>query len=181
MEEHKSILKLSSIFLQYPDDEWYRNGDIHDFILQLGSASEREQLLNFWDYSVSLSWLELEQNYVKQFDFSKDCSLYLTYGIFGDKRERGQGFIKLKMEYAKAGYRITGDELPDYLPLILEAMSETDDAFIHKLYFIHKKAMDQLYDQLREQNSPYAYLLAAVLETLDKTVASQQEKEQKTV
>lgn len=181
MEEHKNILKLASIFLQYPDSEWYRNEEIYEFILQLESRSEREQLLNFWDYSVSLPWLELEQNYVKQFDFSKDCSLYLTYGVFGDKRERGQGFIKLKMEYAKAGYRITGDELPDFLPLILEAMSETDDAFTHKLYFIHKKAMDQLYAQLKEQKSPYTYLLAAVLETLDKTVAREQVKESRKV
>jgi nitrate reductase delta subunit len=181
MEERKAILKLCSVFLQYPEAGWHQNKDIYEYILQLESSSERRQLEHFWDYSVSLPWLELEQNYVKQFDFSKDCSLYLTYGIFGDKRERGQGFIKLKLEYAKAGYRITGDELPDYLPLILEAMSETEDTFTHKLYYIHKKSIDELYDQLKEQNSPYAYLLAVVLETLDKIVARQQEKERKTV
>ena len=173
MEENRSILKLCSIFLQYPEEEWYQNNEIYDFILQLEAESEREQLLQFWDYTVSTSWPELGENYVQQFDFSKDCSLYLTYGVFGDKRERGQGFIKLKLELAKAGYQITGSELPDYLPLILEFMAEADDASVHKFYFIHKKAMDQLYDQLREQRSPYAYLLAAALEPLDKLVAQQ--------
>ncbi len=167
MEDSRNILKLCSLFLRYPEEDWHRNDEVDGFIAGLPDSPVKENIEAFWDYAVSVPWMEFSQNYVKQFDFSQDCSLYLTYGVFGDKRERGLGFVKLKMEFAKAGFYIKDGELPDYLPLILEFMSETDESFIQKLYYIHKKAMDELYGQLRDQNSPYSFLLAAALETLD--------------
>ncbi|WP_028784279.1 nitrate reductase molybdenum cofactor assembly chaperone [Thalassobacillus devorans] len=176
MEDSRHILKLCSLFLRYPEEEWFQQEDVQLFIEDLEAASQQDNLLHFWNYVEASSWLEFSQNYVKQFDFSKDCSLYLTYGVFGDKRERGLGFVKLKLEFAKAGYFIKDDELPDYFPLILEFLAEAEESFIQKLYYIHKKAIDQLYQQLREQLSPYAFVIAAALETLDAIVARREAK-----
>ncbi|MBM7551960.1 nitrate reductase molybdenum cofactor assembly chaperone [Thalassobacillus pellis] len=176
MEDNRNILKLCSIFLRYPEEEWYQQEETYQFIKSLKDSPPRKNLEYFWNYVTAVSWLEYCQNYVKQFDFSREHSLYLTYGVFGDKRERGLGFVKLKLEFAKAGYFIKDDELPDYFPLILEFLSEAEDEFIQKLYYIHKKAIDQLYAELKNQRSPYAYVVAAALETLDTIVASREAK-----
>ncbi|MDG3086584.1 hypothetical protein P7F88_10845 [Vibrio hannami] len=60
--------------------------------------------------------------------------LYLTHGRFGENRERGLAFVKLKMEFAKAGFYIKNDELPDYLPLILEFASIADKTLFKKCF-----------------------------------------------
>ncbi|SFE88162.1 nitrate reductase molybdenum cofactor assembly chaperone [Alteribacillus iranensis] len=181
MDVNRQIWKLSSLFLAYPDKEWYQQEEVGQFIAELPDGSPKTNLQLFWDYVLSTTWLEYGENYVKQFDFSKDCSLYLTYDVFGEQRERGLGFVKLKLEFAKAGFYISNDELPDYLPLVLEFFTEAEDEFVHKLYYIHKKPMDTLYDKLRDQQSPYAYVVAALLETLDQFVAVREKMEEKTV
>ena len=68
-------------------------------------------------------------HYVDAFDFSKQCSLHLTYHVHGDRRQRGLAMLKLKQAYRAAGFEPPGDELPDYLPLMLEfAALAPDDA-----------------------------------------------------
>ena len=63
---------------------------------------------------------ELQRLYVEAFDFSKQCSLRLTYHVHGDRRQRGMALLRLKGAYRAVGLEPPGTELPDYLPLMLE-------------------------------------------------------------
>jgi nitrate reductase delta subunit len=163
MEENRLVLKLCSVLMEYPDEQWLKSKDIINAVATIEDAVMKEKLTLFLRYLQSISFKDLWEKYVKQFDFSDQTTLYLTYNIFGDNRERGQAFVQLKMEYAKAGFYLREDELPDYLPVILEFASMADITFVQKTFFIHKKSISRLHEKLVEQNSPYAHLLSACM------------------
>lgn len=158
-DETRLALKLCSLFLRYPEEEWINNKELEAAINSIKNRKLHYCLSQFLTYTEKNPFDILNENYVKWFDFSERTSLYLTHGIFGDNRERGLAFVKLKMEFAKAGFYIKDDELPDYLPLILEFASVAEEQFVQKIFLIHKKAMDELLTELEKEDNPYAYLL----------------------
>lgn len=175
MEEDRSVLKLCSVLFSYPEESIQHNQEITSFIQSLKDKEIKMELEQFMDYVNALSYKELCESYVREFDFSDQTTLDLTYGIFGEKRERGLGFIKLKMELAKAGYFIKEDHLPDYLPLILEFASVADSKFVEKVYLIHKKGFHLLYENLEKKESAFQGVLKVCIRVLKK-LSQQEEK-----
>jgi nitrate reductase delta subunit len=100
--------------------------------------------------------IDLQQNYVATFDRNPSHSLHLFEHIHGESRDRGQAMVDLMEEYKKHGLEMTGDDLPDYVPLFLEFLSqlETEQAgpmlgdAVHVLAHIGRK--------LAGNGSPYA-------------------------
>jgi len=66
---------------------------------------------------------ELEERYVAVFDRGRATSLHLFEHVHGDSRERGQAMVDLGRVYERAGFQLAGNELPDYLPAVLEYLS----------------------------------------------------------
>lgn len=147
--------------MRYPNHEWVENEEIYECVGLIENKGIRYCFEQFLDYTNRIPYKELTENYVRWFDFSEKTTLYLTHNTFGEQRERGLAFVKLKMEFAKAGFYMTGDELPDYLPLVLEFASEADIASVQKIFLIHKKPIDELLSQLEKDDNPYGYLLKA--------------------
>ncbi|MDP5275315.1 nitrate reductase molybdenum cofactor assembly chaperone [Chengkuizengella axinellae] len=167
MEDSQKIFKLVSILLQYPEKEWKNNKELHEEISNLQDAGIKKRFLTFLTYLDNQSMNELWKNYVNIFDFNEKTTLYLTYIIFGDNRERGPAFVKLKQEFAEAGFMLEHDELPDYLPLILEFASIAPRENASKLFKIHRKAIDLLHVELEKMTSPYVNLLEICRATID--------------
>ncbi|MGN9865279.1 nitrate reductase molybdenum cofactor assembly chaperone [Bacillus swezeyi] len=163
MEEDRLVFKLCSLFLRYPDKEWTESEEVNQMVNAIENKGMNHCLRQFMTYVNENAYKVLCENYVRWFDFSEPKTLYLTHGRFGENRERGLAFVKLKMEFAKAGFYIKNDELPDYLPLILEFASMADKDFVQKVFFIHKKAIDQLLTELEKEDNPYGFLLKACL------------------
>ena len=63
---------------------------------------------------------EVAQHYVETFDLRRRCALYLTYYRYGDTRKRGMAMLGFKTAYRAAGFVPCEDELPDYLPMVLD-------------------------------------------------------------
>jgi nitrate reductase delta subunit len=113
-----------------------------------------------------LGWLqatpqsEVAQHYVATFDLRRRCALYLTYYRYGDTRKRGMAMLAFKAAYRAAGFEPIGDELADYLPLVL------DFAALHpsgeKLLRAHRADLELLLRALRQAESPYANVIEAV-------------------
>ncbi|MGY4422997.1 nitrate reductase delta subunit [Bradyrhizobium sp. JR6.1] len=57
------------------------------------------------------------------FDRSKTLALNLFEHVHGESRDRGQAMVDLKAMYENAGLVIAANELPDYVPLLLEFLS----------------------------------------------------------
>lgn len=68
--------------------------------------------------------ITLQQYYVQTFDRTPSHSLHLFEHIHGESRDRGQAMVDLMEEYKKHGLQMEGDELPDFVPLFLEFLSQ---------------------------------------------------------
>jgi nitrate reductase delta subunit len=109
---------------------------------------------------------ELQRQYVDSFDFAKQCSLHLTYHVHGDRRQRGMAMLKLKEAYRAAGADPPGDELPDYLPLMLEFAAIAPDKRGLRLLEDHRVSIELVRAGLGRAESPYRPVLDAVVACL---------------
>ncbi len=101
--------------------------------------------------------------YVDAFDFSKQCSLHLTYHVHGDRRQRGLAMLELKQAYRAAGFEAPGDELPDYLPLMLEFAALAPGDAGAELLEEHRVAIELVRAGLERDQSPFAPVLECVV------------------
>jgi len=158
----KELFKLISVLLQYPQQDMFQI-DIKDLVKDLKDKEVKNNLLKFGEYFTNTSLRELQEKYVETFDFNDKTTMFLTYPKLKDAKERGQILVELKMIYQKENLYLNG-ELPDYLPVFLEfvSISKNDDLVIDLLYRF-KGSIEHLYKKLIEENSPYAYLIEALL------------------
>jgi nitrate reductase molybdenum cofactor assembly chaperone NarJ/NarW len=155
-----SPFKLASILLQYPTAALFGGLDDLEAAAAGSSRASREAFGRF------LAWLrvtnptEVARHYVATFDLRRRCALYLTYYRYGDTRKRGMAMLALRAAYRAAGFEPTADELPDYLPLVLDfaALGPSGE----KLLRAHRTDLELLHRALRQAGSPYADVIEAV-------------------
>lgn len=159
-----SLYKILSALLEYPEQ------DIIDAIPEIKSllteiplqTQHRSILETFLDRLTSKSLTELQAEYVKTFDLTPEHSLHLTHHLFGDDRGRGPALIDLAEYYKEYGLRVEGNELPDYLPMILEFSAELDETEAHMFLSQTVKVLQQLAKNLEKTESPYAPLVRII-------------------
>jgi nitrate reductase delta subunit len=160
--ERAKRLKLVSLLLQYPTD------DLLAARAELGAAGagEGRAVERFLDWWMCEPARELQRAYVETFDFTRRNSLYLSYHVHGDRRQRGVAMLRLKQRYAAAGLELLDGELPDYLPVMLEfAALAPPDVGLAALAE-SRDALELVRASLHDAGSPYALLLDAVAEVL---------------
>ena len=108
----------------------------------------------------------MAEHYVEVFDRRRRCCLYLTYYTVGDTRHRGAALLAFKQALAAAGYEMAADELPDYLPVVLELSARSGDDVASALLSSHREGIEVLRSALADAASPYAGLVEAVSMTL---------------
>ena len=116
--------------------------------------------------------LERQEEYCRTFDFDRRASLHLTYHTFGDRRQRGLELVKLKRRYGQAGLELSGSELPDYLPAMLEFAAldpERGEALLNE----HRPALELVRARLHERESQYASVLDRVVGALPRVTRAQ--------
>ena len=153
--------KLASVLLQYPTEALFEG------LVPLGAVaatvSPRPARLALRRF---LGWLAVTppdaaaRHYVETFDLRRRCALYLTYYRYGDTRKRGMAMLTFKAAYHAAGFQPAEDELPDYLPLVLEFAAL--GAAGAKLLRAHRADLELLMRALRDADSPYAAVVEAV-------------------
>jgi nitrate reductase molybdenum cofactor assembly chaperone NarJ/NarW len=79
--------------------------------------------------------------------------------------------LRLKRSYAAAGLELARDELPDYLPLVLEFAAIAPPGAGAMLLREHRPALELLRANLASEASPYAHLLDAVCASLPRLTA----------
>lgn len=113
--------------------------------------------------------LENEAEYVQIFDRGRATSLHLFEHVHGDSRERGPAMIDLTQTYEKAGLFLGPDEMPDYLPVVLEFVSTQPPvearAFLGEIAHI----FNAIFSALDKLDSAYASVIGALLEIAGET------------
>jgi nitrate reductase delta subunit len=160
-------LRVLARLLSYPDAQL--RGDLIEMRQALLSekaiASARLDELNTLINALARgNALDNEAEYVEVFDRGRATSLHLFEHVHGDSRDRGPAMIDLAQTYEKAGLFLGPDEMPDYLPVVLEFVSTQPPkearAFLGEMAHI----FNAIFNALQQRNSPYASVLGALLE-----------------
>ena len=108
--------------------------------------------------------LDLQERYVAQFDSGRSTSLHLFEHVHGDSRDRGQAMVDLNALYRRSGFVIKVNELPDYLPAVLEYLATRPANEVHELLEDCVHILRAIGERLLAGGSPYAAVIAAVLD-----------------
>ncbi|MEV0622830.1 nitrate reductase molybdenum cofactor assembly chaperone [Nonomuraea sp. NPDC050404] len=163
----KVIWQAAAHLLAYPDERFWRRLDL------IRQAAEP----HFGTFLCAVTALgpgELAAHYVETFDLQRRCCLYLTYYTDGDTRRRGESLAALKGRYRAAGWELMEDELPDFLPVMLEfaALDPTGTALLAE----HRAGLELLLAALTEGGSPYRLVIGTLCANLPPISAADRAK-----
>lgn len=161
------IYKVLSVLLEYPDQELIDNlPEIRAIVDESTDidAKQRVGLRKFLDHLSSVPLTEIQVEYVNTFDRTPEHSLHLTHHLFGEEtdRDRGPALIDLGEMFKEYGVKTVTNELPDYLPLLLEFTSQLDDSEATVFLSDIGKVLKTLTENLTKANSPYAAPLSII-------------------
>jgi nitrate reductase molybdenum cofactor assembly chaperone NarJ/NarW len=153
------LLKLISVLLMYPNEElldWLTSSE--NELNSKINGSHQNGILDFVDTIKKMPLLHLQEHYTGIFDINPKTCLNLTYHTIGDSEDRGRALAKLDQVYRQAGYERTTQELPDYLPLILEFIAQCPEAEGIDLLWSQLDAVKNIAENFGNTESPYRFL-----------------------
>ena len=106
---------------------------------------------------------DLQERYSLLFDRSKTLALHLFEHVHGESRDRGQAMVDLKSMYENAGLIIAANELPDYVPLLLEFLSTRPLAEARELLGQTAHILAALAERLGRRESSYRAVFDALV------------------
>ena len=160
-------LRVLAHLLRYPDSQ------LRSHIPEMQQALRSEAALTvarlgelqaLMQHLGSRSALDVESEYVELFDRGRRTALHLFEHVHGDSRDRGPAMIDLIQTYEKAGLLMGESELPDYLPVVLEFASTQPPLQAREFLGEIAHIVRVIFSALLKRSSPYASVLAAVLE-----------------
>ncbi len=111
----------------------------------------------------STDLIDLQEGYVLTFDRNPSHSLHLFEHIHGEDRARGQAMVDLMEEYKSHGFEPVSEELPDYVPLFLEFLSQCAPEEGDRLLGDAVHVLHHVAGKLTASGSPYAGVLHGVV------------------
>lgn len=165
----------ASLLLEYPDEQLLEQVDLLRKAAAALPSPIGQRLTRFLDFLEQTPTAVLCERYVKTFDHSRRCCLYLTYFAHGDTRKRGMALLRFKQTYEQAGLLLCDDELPDHLAVVLEFGATKDSASAWGLLLDHRAGLELLRLALRDAGSPWADVVSAVTATLPQLKGDEQD------
>lgn len=168
MNDKQRAYKLISILFQYPEQV----GDIKSIqkeVNLLQNIQVKEVLKSFLNHYSCQSIDQLSRDYINLFDFNVNTTLNLTYPDYSDSIERGGAMLNIKRELHNAGYNIKVNELPDYLPLLLEFVSLDSTNAAERILTQYSNVILKLNNELKGVESPYQYLVEAIITLMEES------------
>jgi nitrate reductase delta subunit len=160
-------LRVLARLLSYPDAELRKFLPAMRDVLHSEAAfthGRLDELDALIEWLMANEALETEANYVQLFDHGRATSLHLFEHVHGDSRDRGPAMIDLGQTYDKAGLYLAPDELPDYLPAVLEFVSTQPPAEARAFLSEMAHIFNAIFSALQQRQSSYASIIGALLE-----------------
>lgn len=167
MKNTRYSLRALARLIAYPDAQLRSELDALLQVLDEEGAvpaARRTELRTLAATLQRLDPLEVEARYVETFDRGRSTSLHLFEHVHGDSRDRGPAMIDLVQTYEKAGLYLAPEELPDHLGVVLEFASTQPPALARAFLGEMAHILNAIFSALLKRESPYAAVLAAVLE-----------------
>lgn len=159
-------LKALAALLTYPEPELLAAlPDIRGIVEseKLLGRDDRVRLTALIDELAATDPLDAQERYVELFDRGRATSLHLFEHVHGEARDRGQAMVDLNALYASHGLAIAANELPDYLPAVLEYLSTRPLEEVREMLGDCAHVLRAVGEALAGNDSRYGAVLGAVL------------------
>jgi nitrate reductase delta subunit len=158
--------KVLSALLTYPSIELTAAAPLFGAVLDdeaLVPLSAREKLDVLIEELASGDLYDLQERYGLLFDRSRSLALHLFEHVHGESRDRGQAMVDLKTLYENAGFFITANDLPDFIPLFLEFLSTQPIATARELLGQPAHILAAIAERLERRESSYKAVFDALV------------------
>ncbi len=167
MKSNRYTLRALALLLNYPDDALRQA--LPELLKAIDDeaalpAARRAEIRALAQELAQQETLDAEARYVETFDRGRSTSLHMFEHVHGDSRDRGPAMIDLTQTYEKAGLLLGPDELPDHLCVVLEFASTQPPQVARDFLGEMAHILNAIFSALLKRQSPYATLVAAVLE-----------------
>lgn len=160
------VLKLIGVLMDYPSEAlWQHREELIDATAAPElSPARRRQLADFVVELLDLDSMTAQERWLGLFDRGRSMSLLLFEHIHGESRDRGQAMVDLIDTYRKNGFEMASRELPDYLPLVLEYLSQRPQDEVADWLGHTSHILELIAARAGERESPYALLFELLIE-----------------
>lgn len=153
---------LASLLLDYPDETWFTRLEMLQSHVAGLPPTIASPLADFIGQARQAGPAPWQRRYVTTFDLKRKCSLYLSYYATGDTRRRGVALVTFLEAYRAAGWEFDADDLPDYLPAVLEFSARSDSEVAGALIASHREGIEVLRAALEGMDSPWALVVRTI-------------------
>jgi nitrate reductase delta subunit len=160
-------IKLISCLLQFPDEsllKWLP--ELRQVLNEIKSVSDRNRYDKILSYFEQTPLIQLQEQYTETFDLNSSNCMNLTYHRWGDTEKRGTALAHLEEIYLKSGFERISSELPDFLPLILEFISERPHVANSEIIPLYGTVVEALAERFGQAGQPYSLLFKQLIDTL---------------
>ncbi|MPY25057.1 nitrate reductase molybdenum cofactor assembly chaperone [Shewanella sp. YLB-07] len=161
------ILKVVSRLLDYPTEALFGAADEMISVVEQSdelSAQSRAALVEFIRQLTARELYDAQESYDLLFDRGRALSLLLFEHVHGESRDRGQAMVDLMNVYKSNGFEVDSSQLPDYIPLYLEYLSEKLPVYIQEWLGDICHILTMLSERLIERKCHYNVLLDSLIE-----------------
>ena len=161
------ILKVISRLLDYPTAQMFAAKDELKAIVEQTEAltsQNRSQLLDFIEQLTTRDIFDAQESYDLLFDRGRALSLLMFEHVHGESRDSGQAMVDLMNVYKTNGFEVNSSQLPDYIPLYLEFLSEQTPAFIEEWLGDICHLLTMLSERLIDRECYYSVLFDSLVE-----------------
>jgi len=161
------ILKVISRLLDYPTVEMFAAKDELIAIVEPTEGlteQNRTQLVEFIQQLATRDIFDAQESYDLLFDRGRALSLLMFEHVHGESRDRGQAMVDLMNVYKSNGFEVNSSQLPDYIPLYLEFLSEQTPEFIQEWLGDICHLLTMLSERLIDRDCSYSVLFDSLIE-----------------
>ncbi|MCD8339312.1 MAG: nitrate reductase molybdenum cofactor assembly chaperone, partial [Burkholderiales bacterium] len=163
-------LKAMACLLVYPRKQLIDElGEIEAYIQASTSLNQKvkDSLSCFINKLEKASLTSIQRVYVATFDMGRRASLNLFEHLHGDSRGRGPAMVNLTKLYEDHGLKFESDELPDFLPAVLEFLSGLSFKDAQLWLQSATPLISSIDTELQLMDSPWAAVTAGLLAFAD--------------
>lgn len=160
------ILKVISLLMSYPTQDLQQYAE--ELRSEINAAREippqsREELNRLLEALSRRDLMDVQEEYGMLFSRGRSLSLMLFEHVHGESRDRGQAMVDLMGRYQTHGFEMSVRELPDYIPLYLEYLSQRPHLEARQSLADVSHLLARLSARLQERQSLYHTLFDALL------------------
>ncbi|SJM90197.1 molybdenum-cofactor-assembly chaperone subunit (delta subunit) of nitrate reductase 1 [Crenothrix polyspora] len=158
-------LKVLSLLLSYPEAETLEALDEMAAVVEQENLlldHHKKSVLALIDTYRGTDLLDAQEAYVALFDRGRFLSLHIFEHVHGESRDRGQAMVNLLQMYESHGFEMSTHELPDYIPLFLEFLSQQERAEAAQLLHDAMPVLSLLGARLIERGNDFRAIFDAL-------------------